>query len=200
MMFALHLFLVHIAFYWLAVACITLPWGRLDRMQWPKDVGVKAAKRVLTNQFVYTSIYTIPFTYYPQPLPGWHGVWQMPAIILLTDFLFYFMHRLAHLKYFYKIHSIHHTFDIPIAVAALYAHPVEHMFVNVFTATAPLFIVRACPVVAFMWTAIASANTVVAHSANQKNGQHALHHRFRNCNYGVGLMLVDRIVGTLKTE
>ena len=198
-MFALQLFLAHITSYWLAVSCITLPWGRLERAQWPEAVGYEAAKVVLLNQFFYTSIYLVPFAYYPQPLPGWHGVWQFPALILLTDVVFYFMHRLVHSRYLYKrIHVVHHRFDIPIAVAALYAHPLEHIFVNVFAAVVPLFIVRASPVVAFLWTAIASANTVLAHSATQTKDQHALHHRFHQCNFGVGLMLIDRLAGTFR--
>ena len=197
MIFVLQLFLVHMAAYWLTVALYTLPWGRLDPSQWPNG-ATEAAKVVLTNQFVYTSVYIVPFTYYyPQSLPWWHVVWQLPVIVLLTDVLFYIMHRVAHIKPLYKgVHTVHHEFNIPIAVGALYAHPLEHVFVNVLTTVAPLFIVRANPTVALLWTAIASANTVVAHSATEKDGSHGLHHRYHHCNYGVGLMMVDRLVGT----
>ncbi len=201
MIFALQLFLVHIVSYWCAVALYTIPWGQLEPTQWPKDAAHLVVKQVLKNQFVYTSVYIVPFAYYPTPLSGWHGVWQLPVIVVLTDVFFYVMHRVVHIKPLYKhIHAMHHDFKIPIAVAALYAHPLEHIFVNILIAVAPLFVVRANFIVAVLWTAIASVNTVVAHSATKKDQPHGLHHRYYNCNYGVGLFLMDHVFGTWRQQ
>ena len=41
------------------------------------------------------------------------------------------------------IHKKHHEYDPPIASAALYAHPIEHLCVNLFSTVVPLFIVKA---------------------------------------------------------
>ena len=60
-----------------------------------------------------------------------------------------------------------------------------------------MFIVKANLTVATIWVIISSINVVVAHSAIP-NCQHTLHHRYKTCNYGVGLMLMDKIFKTLK--
>ena len=53
-------------------------------------------------------------------------VWHM-----LFDTWFYWCHRALHCRYLYKwIHKQHHEFKAPTAVAALYAHPLEDIFVN----------------------------------------------------------------------
>ena len=42
-----------------------------------------------------------------------------------------FLSRLAHHPKLYKhVHKLHHTWQAPVAAAAAYAHPIEHMTVN----------------------------------------------------------------------
>src|SRR3989338_9280578 len=58
-------------------------------------------------------------------------LWQIPACFLVTDFLFYWVHRLLHHKALYKhIHKQHHLVKIPVGLATDFAHPVEGLFAN----------------------------------------------------------------------
>ena len=121
-------------------------------------------------------------------------------IIVLTDIIFYTSHRYFHYnKLLYNnIHRKHHEYDPPIAIGALHAHPIEHIFVNLFSTIMPMFIVRSDMIVSIIWTIISSVNVVVAHSGTWPNDPHIAHHRYLKCNYGVGLLLMDKVLGTFK--
>ena len=200
-MLIVDLFVYSFLSYWITVLFYTLPWGRLNTKQYPDDFN-HVCLVVLKNQCIYTGVYFLPFMYYPENTYSiYHAIWQIPCMIVLTDIFFFFSHYMMHSKWFFKhIHSQHHKYNIPIAAGALYAHPFEHIFVNLFSAVTPMFVVSADPQVAVLWTILASVNTVVSHSETEKDNNHGLHHRFYNCNYGAGFMLMDRVVGTYKKK
>lgn len=51
--------------------------------------------------------------------------------IVLREILFYYAHRFLHLPSIYpRIHKMHHRFTAPVALAAQYAHPIEHLMAN----------------------------------------------------------------------
>ena len=189
------LFLTHIASYWLTALVYTYLYK-----QWNKESNY-VIHVVLKNQFLYTSLYILPFNYYPEPfISNLHIIWQLPVIILLTDIIFYTSHRYFHYnKILYKyIHKTHHEYDPPIASAALYAHPIEHLFVNLLSTVLPLFIVRANLFVALLWAIIASVNVVIAHSGIWPSDPHTTHHKYLNCNYGAGPLLIDKLFQTFR--
>jgi sterol desaturase/sphingolipid hydroxylase (fatty acid hydroxylase superfamily) len=58
---------------------------------------------------------------------------QAIAWVLLAETSFYFSHRLFHVVPFLyqSVHKTHHQFKAPIAISAMYAHPVEVVFSNI---------------------------------------------------------------------
>ncbi len=190
------LFALHLIVYWSSVLGFTIYYG--EQKEWKKAKVLNAAKRVLVNQLVYTPLYFIPFTYYyPKPLHYLHGLWQIPCIVVLTDIIFYTTHRAFHHPLLYKhVHSWHHDVYPPIAATALYAHPLEHVLVNLLSTLAPLFIVHASMPVVALWTTFTSFNVVSSHS--ETDGLHTAHHTHRQCNYGVGFYWMDDLFRTLK--
>jgi len=188
-----YLFFTHIICYWATVLFYIYKFN-----QWSKD-SWRVIKNVLLNQFLFTPLYLIPFQYYPEPLHYHNVIWQLPAIIVLTDIIFYVCHRVFHYNktLYVRVHKQHHEYDPPIAPAALYAHPIEHLCINLSSTVFPMFIVRASLPVALFWTTIASINVVVAHSGIH-GGAHTGHHKYMTSDYGVGAMLMDRILGTYR--
>jgi sterol desaturase/sphingolipid hydroxylase (fatty acid hydroxylase superfamily) len=54
------------------------------------------------------------------------------TLLLVHELCFYYSHRLLHHPSIYpRVHKKHHEFTAPIALAAAYAHPIEHIVSNV---------------------------------------------------------------------
>ena len=50
----------------------------------------------------------------------------LALLVLLEECCFYYSHRLLHTAWLYRhVHKQHHTFTSPVALAAVYAHPLE---------------------------------------------------------------------------
>lgn len=190
-------FTLHVFMYWVTVLYMCLT-GQDDSHR-HRDVG-RIVKRVLINQIVWTPVVAVPTYFAIGPfsnLPWYHSVWQIPACIVVDDVLFYHLHRLVHTKLLYKsVHKMHHEFQRPIAAASLWAHPAEHIFVNIFPPVAAALIVKSNFLTAFLWFSIASTNVVLSHSRSSNGGSHGYHHVDGRCNFGSGLYLCDRLYGT----
>ena len=60
--------------------------------------------------------------------------------------------RLLHHRSLYKhMHKIHHEWQAPIAMAANYAHPVEHIVTAIISGSAGILITGAAIPVAWTW-------------------------------------------------
>ena len=51
---------------------------------------------------------------------------HLACCIVVSEVLFYAGHRLLHVPWMYRhVHYVHHSFSAPIAIASIYAHPLE---------------------------------------------------------------------------
>ncbi len=65
----------------------------------------------------------------PGALDGWSWWWQVPLIVIGTDFLGYWGHRLQHrVGALWRAHRVHHTPDELYALNGLRAHPFDTAF------------------------------------------------------------------------
>ncbi|XP_063914058.1 fatty acid hydroxylase domain-containing protein 2 isoform X2 [Zophobas morio] len=135
-------------------------------------------------------------------LPTFHWVlYELAVHILVEEAAFYYSHRLLHNRHLYKIiHKQHHEWTAPIAVTAIYCHPIEHLFSNLLPPFLGVFIMGSHVATAYLWFALALLSTLNAHSGYHlpffpSPEAHDFHHlKFNNC-FGV-LGVLDRLHGT----
>lgn len=121
--------------------------------------------------------------------------------LLAREILFYYVHRAFHHPSIYVyIHKMHHKYITPVAFAAEYAHPVEHLFANVLPVTLPLYLKRTHFLSFLTFGIFELWETAADHSGYDflklpPAEMHDLHHEKFRVNYGtIGLM--DWIHGT----
>ncbi|CAB9526065.1 Methylsterol monooxygenase 1 [Seminavis robusta] len=75
----------------------------------------------------------LPFRMDATSIPsGGEIFWQLLFCTVIEDFCFHHSHQLLHTKQLYWIHKVHHRYHAPISIAAVYAHPLETVFGNIF--------------------------------------------------------------------
>ena len=117
------------------------------------------------------------------------------VVIFFESIHFYFVHRLLHFKFFYKLfHHIHHRNINPGPWSGISMHPFEHLFY--FSTVLIHFIIPSHPIHILFHFMIVTIGAVVGHCGfdgfliNKKNKialghfHHQLHHRYFECNYG----------------
>lgn len=72
-------------------------------------------------------------------LPSWTSIIGATVLsFFIEDFYFYWVHRLLHHGAWYRyIHKVHHEYQVPIGMAAEYAHPVETLILGFGTMLGP---------------------------------------------------------------
>tara|TARA_Y100000590_G_scaffold437324_1_gene558847 strand:+ start:3052 stop:3636 length:585 start_codon:yes stop_codon:yes gene_type:complete len=162
----------------------------------------EACRASLKNQlFILFPSLLILFRYYPFVQNNFLGsLLLVPFHILIADIWFYFSHRLAHTKLFWKYHKMHHKYTVNISTT-LDGDWFEQLFINQLSVImGPLlleYIGYAMNVYVFMfWTVFTTANNCWAHM--ESDIYHHYHHTYLKYNYGNGFYVMDRLFGSFK--
>lgn len=117
--------------------------------------------------------------------------------LIVTDFWFYFFHRLFHTKSLYKYHRVHHDYSYTFGMGAIYAHPLDFIATNLFPVSFPIFYFNIPYYHTTIITIFSTCYTIIiSHGGYKINASkgHLIHHVKRKYNYG--LLIFDRLLGT----
>ena len=107
---------------------------------------------------------------------------------IIVETWFYITHYALHMPVFYsRIHKIHHRFKAPVAVASMYAHPVEFILGNLLGVVFGPLLTQCHPITSYIWICNALIATGGSHSGYKMFFAefHDQHHEYFDCNYGV---------------
>lgn len=131
-------------------------------------------------------------------------------ILILSDILFYGLHRLMHTPYLYKkFHKIHHKYKEPFALTNHYIHPFE-LILFFIPPIIPGIILNTH--ISIMWISAILMNWsgIIIHSGYDLKKipyikyitpcilEHDCHHKYFNYNFGATFNFVDKLLGTHK--
>jgi sterol desaturase/sphingolipid hydroxylase (fatty acid hydroxylase superfamily) len=145
----------------------------------------------------------------PSPSAPWRVaefVLHFPCYVAIIEVLFYASHRLLHVPALFPwVHKMHHAFTAPFAIAAVYAHPLEHLFSNIISISAGPLVMGSHPFSGCLWACVCILSTTAAHGGWRFNTylsrpEHDIHHQRFDKNFGVGGYLFDRLSGTFAHE
>ena len=129
---------------------------------------------------------------------------QMACCAVYSEIWFYFGHRAMHAYSFlwYHVHCIHHSVGAPSAIASTYAHPLEHLVVNMPTTAIGALVCGCHGSVYIAFSAMATFDTCMGHSGWHlpfctPNEFHDFHHFQGVDNYGT-FGILDLVCGTSK--
>ncbi|GIY81623.1 hypothetical protein CDAR_587272 [Caerostris darwini] len=216
-------FLVTFFVYWIAGLCYTLidltgrpafllKYRVQETSSYPVSFNqvLSVVKQICLNQLIVG----VPFYISAYYLMAWRGydsgrslpsfqrvLFEIAVCALVEEVGFYYSHRLLHHPRLYKhIHKRHHEWTSPIAITAIYCHPVEHILSNLLPAFLGPLILGSHLTTCWLWFCLALLSTLHSHSGFHfpflpSPEAHDFHHLKFNENYGV-LGILDRLHNT----
>lgn len=100
-----------------------------------------------------------------RPLPSAaQAAVHLAVCIGVEEVGFYYSHRALHSGRLYRwVHKQHHEWTAPVAVTAVYCHPVEHVLSNLVPPFAGVLLCGCHVTVAWLWFVLAIGSTLNAH-------------------------------------
>jgi len=125
-------------------------------------------------------------------------LWPMIFWYCIAEFWFAFSHRLMHSRRLYRFHKQYHTdTSPPTASDVLNCSIVELFVVNIASVMIGPLLIPADYLTMCIWIFITSSQATLGHSNLVGQSEvHSIHHARCNVNYGTGLYLLDRLLGT----
>lgn len=175
------------------------------RVQSFREVSKDGYRKAFATAIVNTILVSAPFGYllhivYKSRTAGM-DMRQLPSLrtiltdhiayVIILEIAFYYSHRLLHQPYFYRlIHKKHHEFIAPVGMAAVYAHPIEHIISNLTPIFLGPLLMRSHIVTYWIWAVLTITGTMINHSDYCLPGfgspvNHDFHHYVQEENYGV---------------
>ncbi|KAJ6224294.1 hypothetical protein RDWZM_002839 [Blomia tropicalis] len=179
--------------------------------QLKKDKVGKLLNQIVFNQIFHVilayGLLLIKYKYFPiqrkVPTLTWF-LFEFVMFNLIREVTFYYSHRALHHSSVYKyIHKRHHEWQSPIALAAVYSHPIEHVLSNIFPIILGPILMHSHNLSGYIWMAYSIWETLIAHCGYHFPGSpispvfHDYHHLKFTCNFGV-YGLLDKLHGTDK--
>ncbi len=148
------------------------------------------------------------------PLPAWYVMLgQLVLFLFLDDFLFYWMHRLLHVRWLLRhVHGVHHRIKNPCAMDGNYFHWLEFVLIGSLALLGPLLV--GCHVaVLWIWIIFRQFQAADGHSGYdfpynplrliplyKGPAYHDFHHARFKGNFAGFLPYLDRWFGTYIKE
>ena len=176
-----------------------------DRKQSMVSIGVIATMLGL-GHWTYTAL-----GWGLRPLPGIGGtVLSLIASLLLFDTWFYWLHRLIHMRVFYRrVHRWHHLTIVPVVWSNNSDRLIDNLFLQSYWLLAH-FLLPIAPAALFAHKIYDQITGVIGHSGYEHGGRwclppsplvgvthHDQHHQYFRCNYATHFSWWDRMMGTL---
>ncbi len=160
--------------------------------EWIDAVGLSLFNLFITSWAVMLPVYYF-INVYPvhedTPLDLKTEVVKFAVCAVTVETWFYVTHYALHLPMFYsRIHKKHHRFKAPIAVASMYAHPIEFALGNLLGVILGPLLTQCHPITSYVWICNALISTGGSHSGYKMfyADFHDQHHQYFDYNFGVG--------------
>lgn len=119
---------------------------------------------------------------------------------IITDIVFYTVHRILHTSYFYEYHSRHHSYKYTYGPSALYASPLEFYFGNLGPNIVSFQVLQLSHLEMLIIIIFQTFYTVIVSHGGYKSSvsSHLQHHLTNKEPYG--LMFSDKVVNFITKQ
>jgi len=189
---------------------------KLARDSFRAAVKINNKSGLYTNLVFYVAI--LPFSVNFAARPWWQFLFEIVAVLLIFDFMYYLTHRfIFHDGPLRKVHALHHQARTPTLIDALYVHPLETFLgLSLFLISIPIVAlivggplnVFSAAIATLLFTQLNTLNhTYTRLPTNRRlfrtidfiTGVHHAHHVDMNKgNYATLTMFYDKLFGTFE--